>query len=70
MDRLEADLRGTGVKVILDASANGGLVAPRDHGVQEAGVAARLQVRLVETEAPAGRWSTKTRRQSFQAQDS
>ena len=44
MDGLEADLRGAGVEVLPDAGADGGFVAPHDHGVQKAGVAAVLEV--------------------------
>ena len=44
MDGLETDLGGAGVEVLPDAGADGRLVAPHDHGVQEAGIAAVLQV--------------------------
>ena len=44
MDGLEADLGGAGVEVLPDTGADGGFVTPHDHGVQEAGITAVLEV--------------------------
>src|SRR5271165_4939529 len=47
-DRLDADMVGAGVPVLLDASADRAFVAPRHHGVEKAIRAAASEIGIAE----------------------
>src|SRR5580693_9934046 len=51
-DRLDADMVGAGVPVLLDPGADRALIAPRDHRVQKALRAAPREIVITEALAP------------------